>query len=420
MKYFKNTDLAKLHHVSEKSVRNWIDAAEQEKLALHLYERNGKHYVANTPHNTLIIKQLVERGKKYKNSRGHKTISPREKFYDAYSTKQIFDIISNLTVHREIPLQYSYVDGGAEYWDKYAERLTGEKAPNILTSTMDLLSANTESLDRLLGTDRQVNIVDLGPGNGLPVKNLLEHLLKNNRLKRYIAIDISQEMLDITKKHVHQWFGDSVAFEGYVRDFSTERFDDLFAEDHTNDESEAPINLVLLLSGTLCNFRSPNQALQAINNSLGLDDLLVYTTKLDTANSRRYFDLGIESSPRPLDFLFKIVVDLLAFEESFYEVDQFFDIKRQARVVKIRPTVDLSIEFKFKSGGTRKVNLRKNEPILLWRYWHQNALDVINQFDRNEFDLQQVTKSNDQEYLLLISKIKISSGDDGESIGDIG
>ena len=406
MKYFKNTELAKLYHVSEKSVRNWIEAAEQEKIALHLYTKDEKHYVANTPHNTLLIEQLVERGKKYKNSRGHKTISPSPKFYETYSAKQVFDIISNITIHKEIPLQYSYVDGGAEYWDKYAERLTSETAPNILTSTVDLLISNLDGVDGLIGDKRQVNIVDLGPGNGMPVKKLLTYFLKTGRLKRYIAIDISQEMLDITEKHIREWFGDEVAFEGYIRDFSGERFDDLFAEDHANDDDDTPINLVLLLSGTLCNFRSPDQALRAINNSLGLNDLLIYTTKLDTANSRRYFDLGIESSPRPLDFLFKIVVDLLSLDENLYEVDQYFDEKKQARVVKIRPTVDLSLEFTFKQGGVRRISLHKNEPILLWRYWHQNALDVINQFDRNDFDLQQAVKSQDQEYLLLISKIK--------------
>lgn len=408
MKYFKNVELAKLYHVSEKSVRNWIQAASENKLKLQLFIENGRPYIANTPQNSLIIEELVERGQKYKNSRGLSVISPTPKFYKTYSKKQIFDIISNLAIHQEIPLQYSYVDGGADYWDKYAKRLEKDKAPNILTGTVDLLSFNVAEVDRLIGDRRKVNVVDLGPGNGLPVRTLLQHLLDKDRLGRYIAIDISKEMLKITEQHVREWFGDEVEFEGHVRDFSSERFDDLFADDLAGDDADMPVNLVLLLSGTLCNFRSPDQALQAINNSLGLDDLFIYTTKLDTPNSRRYFDLGIESTPKPLDFLFKIVIDLLNFKDSHYEVDQYFDESKQARFVKIRPKIDLMLEFKV-DRGIRRIHLRKNEPILLWRYWHKDVLGVINQFEKNGFDLQQATKSKNQEYLLLISKIKGSN-----------
>ncbi len=405
MKYYRNTELARLYHVSEKSVRNWIEATEQKRLNLQLYIENGKPFVANTPQNGLIIEQLVEKGRKYKNSRGFKVISPIPKFYETYSAKQILDIISNLTIHKEIPLQYSYVDGGADYWDKYAERLMHEEAPNVLTSTIDLLDARLHDLSKIIGSDKQVNIIDLGPGNGKPIQHLLNHFLNTDQLKRYIAIDISKEMLQITENHTKELFGDRVNFEGYVRDFSKEHFDDLFAEDYAGDDDNIPINLVVLLSGTICNFRSPSQALKAINSSLGINDLFLYTTKLDTPNSRRYFDLGIESTPRPADFLFKLALDLLNIDESLYEIDQFFDETKRARFISMRPTVDLAIEFKL-AHGTRRVTLHKNEPILLWRYWHYDTLGVINEFDATDFDLIHATKTNDQEYLLSISRIK--------------
>ncbi len=405
MKYFKNTELAKLYHVSEKSVRNWIEATQLGKLDLQLYDQGGRPFVANTPQNLAIIERQVERGKKFKNTRGLKTISPSPKFYETYSPKQIFDIISNITIHSEIPLQYSYADGGATFWDSYATRLADEEVPNILTSTIDLLQANLDDIDRYIGDHKKINVIDLGPGNGLPVRDLLDHLLKQGRLQRYIAIDISKEIIQVTEQHIREWFGDAVAFEGYVRDFGTERFDDLFADDYANSDDEIPLNLVLLLSGTICNFRLPGQALQTINSSLGLNDLLIYTTKLDTPNSRRYFDLGIESRPRPQDFLFHILIDQLNLKESFYELDQIYDEQKRTRAINMRPTVDLEIQFEL-SKGTRIVQLRKNEPILLWRYWHFDTLDVVNQFDDNGFTLMQAVKSRDHEYLLMVSKIK--------------
>lgn len=407
MKYFKNTELAKLYNVSEKSVRNWIHAASEGKLDLQLYTFEGKSYVANISKNTLVIADLVKKGQKYKNRRGYREIVPTSKFYNTYSSKQIFDIISSLTIHRELPLKYSYVDGGAEYWDKYAQRLLNESTPNMLTSTVDLLALNLDDLDRLIGNRKYVNVVDLGPGNSLPVKQLLSHLFENKKLKRYIALDISKEMLEISRRNVKTWFGDDFNFEGYVRDINYERFDDLFADDYTVDEEDVPLNLVLLLGGTLCNLRSPAQALQAINNSLGLDDLFIYSTKLDTPNARRYFDFNISSESQELTPRHKLALDMLNIDRSLYEVEQFFDKDKVARFISIKLKMALSIQFNL-SKGTRLVRLNKDDSILLWRYWHQTAMDIINQIDASDFDLQRVVKSEDQEYLLLISKIKFT------------
>lgn len=408
MKYFRNTELANLYHVSEKTVRNWIEAAQSNKLDLQLFENNNKFFIANTPQNNASIKKLVEKGKKYKNRRGALTISPLPSFYTTYGTRQIVDIISNITIHRELPLQYNYVDGGAEYWDQYAKRLAREDVPNILTNTIDLLDSNLDALDRLVNGHKKINIIDLGPGNGLPVKRLLSHFLQQGRLNRYIGIDISQEILDITQAHIQQWFGNKITFEGYVRDFGSERFDDLFADDYTGDDEDIPLNIVLLLSGTICNFRSPGQALLAINNSLSPNDLLVYTTKLDTPNTRRYFDLGLESRPNPRDYLFHFLIDKMNLPDDSYELDQTFDEVKMARSISLRPTIDLSIQFDLLKG-TRVIHLNKNEPVLVWRYWHFGILDVIHQFDQGGFNLVQVTKSREQECMLLISQIKTGS-----------
>jgi uncharacterized SAM-dependent methyltransferase len=405
MKYFKNTELAKLYNVSEKSVRNWIQAASEGKLDLQLHAERDRPYIANTSHNTRTIELLAEKGKKYRNGRGFKVIYPTKKFYDTFSSKQIFDIISNLTIHRELPLKYSYVDGGAEYWDKYVQRLSSEQSPNMFTSTVDLLDTTFDDLARLLESHKQVNVIDLGPGNGLPVKRLLSQLKDTGRLKRYIAIDISKEMLEITGRNVEEWFKGEVSFEGYIRDIGHERFDDLFAEDYAGDDVNVPVNLILLLGGTLCNLRSPAQALQAISNSLSLQDIMVYSTKLDTPNSRRYFDFNISQASQELTPRHQLTLNMLNIDSSLYEVEQYFDKDREARFISIRLKVALSIEFKL-ANGTRVVNLNKDDSILLWRYWHQNAIEIIQQFDNNDFDLQFATKSKDQEYLLLASKVK--------------
>jgi len=403
VKYFKNTELAKLYHVSEKSVRNWIDASLQGKNTLQLYEHGGKKYIANTSKNTILVAELAEKGKKYKNSRGFKVITPTDHFYEVYSNKQILDIVSSLTIHRELPLQYTYVDGGADYWDQYAQRLLTDQTPNMLTRTIQLIDLSIQNLERLIEPNRKVNVIDLGPGNGLPIRKLLSHLISKGLLGRYIAIDISKEMLGVAERNIKSWFGD-IPFEGYVRDIRYERFDDLLINNPAEDSCEIK-NLVLFFGGTLSNFRAPDQCLQAINNSLGLDDLLMYCTRLDTPNSRRHFDFASGGEKTVLDSHDKFLPDLLNIEESLYDVEQIFDLEKRARFIEIRMKIALELRFNL-PNGSRSVSLDKDTSILLFRYWHQNALSVISQFDRNDFNLMHATKSEDQEYLLLLSQIR--------------
>lgn len=403
MKYFKNTELAKLYNVSEKSVRNWIDAAKTGKLDLQLETVKDKSYVSNTVKNTHLIEELVEKGKKYKNRRGFRVISPPKKFYKTYSPEQILDIISNLSIYHEIPTMYSYADGGAKYWDEYAKRLINEEDPNLLTTTINLLDMAANHIDQLTKNHKRINVVDLGPGNGLPIRSTLARLVEQGKLNRYIAIDGSKEMLNILGQNIHEWFDGKVSFEGHVRDFSHERFHDLFAYDKIDDEGNLPTNLVFMLGGTFNNFRTPSLALQTINSSMGRNDLVIYVSHLDTQSTRRYFDFTTSYSTQkgrselPLEFL--------GIDTSMYTVEHAFDTEKKARIAVARPSLDLSI--KLESGmGTQYIELRKSEPILLWRHRHRNTIDIINLFDQNNFDIMQAAKSPDNQYLLVASKIK--------------
>jgi hypothetical protein len=405
MKYFKNTELANLYNVSEKSVRNWIESARMGKLDIQLYEHKGKMYVANVSKNTALIEDLVQKGKKFKNTRGFKSISPRPEFYETYSEKQILDIVSNMTIHHEVPIHYSYADGGAMYWDSYANRLSNEQTPNILNRTLELLDMASAHIDQLVAGHDKINIIDLGPGNGLPIRSILGRILAQGKLNRYIAIDGSKEMLHILEQNIGEWFDGKVPFESHVRDFSQERFDDLFTHDHADSKGNFPLNMVFLLGGTLNNFRSPSHCLQDINRSMGLNDSLFYTGYLDTPSNRRYFDFNASQGQKLRS---ELILTPLGVDDSLYTIEQLFNREKRARSISFKPKIDLSIKVELPNGA-RYVELRKNEPILLWRHWHKNAVETINQFDQNEFDVVHASKSPDGEYFLAICKIKTES-----------
>lgn len=407
MRYFKHTDLVKTYHVSLRTVHNWIDAAKRGKTALTLHQTDGRTYIADTPKNTLILQQLSQKGKKFRNTLHYRVVEPAAEFYEIYSRRQILDIITNLSVHREIPRQYNYFQQGAVNWDNWLQRLATEEASNILKGTVELIRTNIEALDRLLNGATKINIIDLGVGNAYPVKELLGHLIERQLLHRYIAIDISPAMLSVAEKNIRGWYGEKVRFEGYVRDISYEHFDDLLVDDMLKEEAEGTINLVLLLGGTPANFREFDDVFKAIYSSMGGKDLLLYTDKPDTEASRHYFDFN--SAPHTNNQLspnHKYILDLLGIDESFYDAEMGYDETRRMRYIRARLKSPVVIRFVFGSI-VRTVELERGETILLLRVWHRTVLEIISEFDRAGFTLVHSSVTKDRQFFLSISGLGV-------------
>jgi uncharacterized SAM-dependent methyltransferase len=405
MLYFKKAELAEAHHISEKTVTNWIRGAKDGKLDLELHEEHGRAWIANTTRNIELIEHLVEGRKKFRNSRGIKAITPKSEFYELYNQQQIFDITSSLDIYHEIPLEYAYFNGGAEYWNEYAERLATEKVPNFLSSTIKQIKANQGYLDDLISKYKHVNIIDIGPGNAMPVRQLLQHLLDQGKLKRYIALDISPSMLNIAKRNVEKWFGSKVTFEGHEIDINYDRFANYLADDMLGKGTKDVINVVLAFGGGFCNLRSPDDAFKTIRSSMNRQDVLVYNLKLDSKTSRQYFDFGNHTETTPLDAHSKMLVDLLNIDESLYDVEMGYDDQLRQRYIRIRLKVALEITFSFEKGD-RVVEFNKNDTILVWRYWHHSAQEVFAQLAHNNFDILQTSQTEDRDYLLTMSRVK--------------
>lgn len=406
MTYFKNVDLASKYNISEATVRNWVKTAKEGKLDLTLHEEKNRTYVANEPSNIKIIEKLIAENKKYRNTKSAKTVTPKPEFYKLFDQNQIYDIVRNLEIHHEIPRQYNYFDGGADEWDKYTEGLQTQDTPNLLNRTVELLSENYGHIDKRLGKYQKVNVIDIGVGNALPVKELLSHLVKKGQLGRYIAIDVSTEMLQIAKKNVEKWFNGNVEIEVHQLDITHQRFANLLAKDYLGNDVDSIANLVLFLGGTPDNLRVPDDAFRTINESMNPNDLLVYSNKLEEPEMRpQWFDYTAKPGKLSLSPIHRIVFDLLNIDDSLYDVEMDFDERTDQRFARTHLKVSLTLRFDF-SNGQREVKFEKGDTILLWRSWQMTANKILKQFDNNGFYVLQSSQTDDREYILTISEVK--------------
>lgn len=406
MLYFKHAELVKNYHVSLKTVHNWIDAAKQGKTKLQLFEKNKRTYIANTPENLVVLQGLAEQGKKYRNTLHHKVAHPTDNFYEIFNHRQIHDIITGLIVHHELPSQYSYFDKGAQYWDKYTERLLTDEEQNVLKATLELIQNSLSDFDRLLEDYDTINIIDIGCGNGIAVRGLLDHLIKKGRLNRYIAVDISPQMLHTAERNIREWFGEKVKFESHIKDITHERFDDLIADDMLAKGSKKVVNVALFVGSTIMNFRQPDAVLKVIYSSLSRDDILLYAEKLDSEVARRYFKFGLKQGVVTLSPLHQHCLDSLGIHSAYYDVEMGFSEQKRMRFIQIRLRAALTIKFSHKDID-REVSFNKGDTILLLRIRHQTSPDIISTFEDVGFGLLHSNLTKDRQYLLTLSGVDI-------------
>lgn len=82
-----------------------------------------------------------------------------------------------------------------------------------------------------------------------------------------------------------------------------------------------------------------------------------------------------------------------------------FNTKKRVRYIRVRLKIGLTINFKFENGE-RNVKLDKGDTILLWRAWHQTAVEIITDFEETGFTLLQASLTKDRQFFLSISGVE--------------
>jgi uncharacterized SAM-dependent methyltransferase len=409
MKYLKNTELAEMYKVSEDTITNWVKAARQKKINLQVVEEGKRTYIVNNPYNHVILKNLSEKAKKYKNRKRLKIVTPKEEFYKVYGERQIIDIISNLEINKEIPHKYAYFNGGAHWFDAYAQRVSQEDGPSTLKKSIEALDFDTEYIYSLIRKYKKVNVIDIGPGNSLPVRKFIDFLLSKDKLRKYIAVDISPEMLKVSEKNLRSWFGKDFPFEGHVRDINVDSIQELlFTNTHFSErEDQSYINLVFFIGSTIENQRKYDESLHTIKNSMGKHDLLLLGQVLDSDTSKMHLAFSAkERSTQNSDLgLILTVVDFLNISDDMYEVYRYYDPEERARIISIALKFDVDIKFETKSFK-QTVSISSKDEVIVFRHNHHTGIEVINTMNDIGFDLLHATTSSSADQIHVISKIR--------------
>lgn len=402
MKYYKYSQLVKEYNVSDRTVRNWVEASLKGKVDLKLHEAKGRYYVANSVSNNAILESLADHGKKYRNSRSSKSVEPNRSFYETYSPDQVVDIINSLEKNHELPWDYTYFGNSAEYWDEYLMELHAAKNGNNITNSIETLKLNYAYLDALIEKYDYVNVVNVCIGNNIAIHDLLSRIKASGKLNRFIAADISKDMLDIAGRNIDRWFSGSIKMERCLVDIKRQPLG-LISMDSNVSTGENTVNVFIMAAGVIANFDNQQRVLENLNASMSKDDILITTDKRSTPQSRGFFDFNTSQDTSQLGFRRAKLLEMLGIEESFYDIVREYDSDTRKKLLRIVLKVDLTLDFTV-LGKNKEIYFEKGTSIVMWFAHMQPDRDFLMTLDLAGFDPLLAAQSTDQQLRLTISK----------------
>ncbi|PAX52470.1 L-histidine N(alpha)-methyltransferase [Brunnivagina elsteri] len=293
----------------------------------------------------------------------HRIVKPSSDFYTTFSEVEILEIIDALEVRREIPLKYSYKGKGGKIWDNFYQKYiipTWYRTSNV---EIELLNNNFQYLngDNLVGS--KVNIIDVGAGNSYPIKKYIRQLQKLGKINQYIALDISEALLDVSQKNFKNWFP-KINYINDTLDIENSCIPKTLLENEPNQNQET-INIILHLGVTIGNHHNRSRVFNNFSKSMKKNDLLVLTNEIGSnskwnGEARGGCDYHAEN-------IYKWITSAIAIKSEDCQLVRKYDSVRDSVVANIKFLHNYTIIFNIQ-GIDKNIEFSADDNITIWRH----------------------------------------------------
>ncbi len=392
--YKKQVEIAREFGVSEGTVSNWINAAEEGKNNLQIELVNDKYRILGNEHNQAVMLALALDGKKHRSNVKLKKTKVKKEFYDIFSEDEISEIINDLEFKKQINLKFCYRNIGSKYWDDFyhsnsspVRREVSKRITNIVKESLTISKPGSK-----------VNIIDIGPGNGYPVKEILSELLDLKTLNKYIPIDFSNELNNIASNNIEEWYP-NINIKKYALDIEAARFSKIFLENKSSKDDIK--NMVLYLDG-LCNHDDTTQVLKNFRKGLTFSDLLVVGFTLDTKNNRSKLNY---IRTEMLDNIHSWMLKMMGIDIDLCDMSARYDERINSKVKYIQLDKDYEICFEI-FGEEKKILFKSGEEINVWKHFLFNVQDFLSILDESDLEIINLQIDKNYSYAMVICQAK--------------
>ncbi|WP_066380333.1 L-histidine N(alpha)-methyltransferase [Anabaena sp. CA = ATCC 33047] len=328
------------------------------------------------------------------------TAKPSSEFYSVFSPAEVLEIVHALEVRREIPLKYSYKGRGAKIWhDFYLKYIipTWYRTSNV---EIDLLKQNFAYLNGNYQSCEKLNIIDVGAGNSYPVKAFISRLKKLNIIKKYVALDVSEELLKVASSNFKKWFP-AIDFASQAIDIENNSIPPDLWKNPTDNENDKIANIFLHLGVTIGNHYHRTKVFDNFKNSMSKNDLLVFTNEIG-ANSA--WDGRVRGG---CDYHAGQIYEWLKKNMGFrYEDCQLlrkYDSVTDSVVANIKLLQDYTINFNYQ-GIEKNVTISAGEEMTIWRHHKHEIPELIQELEQAGLEIVHYTTNKYQSHIMVICR----------------
>ncbi len=185
------------------------------------------------------------------------------------SKRQQSELVTAIKGRGEVPMKLQYLGEGAKNWDKIAKARSGGIKGGINTLEEQIFKEKGKYfIDRIKG--KEVNLIDMGCGNGEPVIPIIQELQRQKIKFRYVPMDISSTMIDLATRNLKSKFGD-LKVHPIQMDFELGNFPDKIYE----LSEDGSTNLLMFLGSTLGNMADVSRVLTNVRDSMTSNDFFL-------------------------------------------------------------------------------------------------------------------------------------------------
>ncbi|BBD64740.1 hypothetical protein NIES4072_15960 [Nostoc commune NIES-4072] len=331
----------------------------------------------------------------------NRTAKPSSEFYSIFSEEEVLGIIHALEVRREIPLKYSYKGRGAKIWDNFYRKYvipTWYRTSNV---EIELLKENFKYLNDNIQNGKKVNIVDVGAGNSYPVKNFIKKLNFQGKVNKYIALDISEELLNLSKNNFTKWFP-LVKFISSTIDIENSCVPKTLFQNQTNIEIDDTAKIFFHLGVTIGNHQNRDEVLKNFRDSMGKNDFLVFTNEIGS-NSK--WDGNVRGGCKyHVEEIYGWVKSKIGIKSEDCELIRKYDLKTDSIVANMKFHHNYTLNFS-RMGIDKKIEISEGEEITIWRHHKYEIPKLLQELERSGLQLIHYSIDKYKSHIMVICQV---------------
>ncbi|MBD2206289.1 L-histidine N(alpha)-methyltransferase [Calothrix sp. FACHB-1219] len=330
-----------------------------------------------------------------------RSIEPSAKFYSIFSKKEVLDLIQALEIRKEIPLKYSYKGRGGRIWSNFYQKYLMTRWYRTSNVEIDLLKKNFEYINGNHQNCTKVNIIDVGAGNSYPVKKFIAQLSKLDKINQYIALDISKELLALSKANFTKWFP-LIKFNSDTIDIETSTVSAELWQNSTSEATPSIANIFLHLGVTIGNHQDRIRVLQNFRNSMKTNDFLVFTNE---SGSNSIWDGQARGGCKyHVEEIYAWIKNKVGIIAEDCELVRKYDLKTDSIIANIKFHQNYTVVFN-NLGIDKNLEILKDEEITIWRHHKYEMPEILQELEKSGLQLVHYSYNKYFSHIMVICKI---------------